>query len=84
MVEVAYIFFCHAGDEGFGSLQEHSLRFSNYNCVSRENIWVATATIAWSFFEVEEKNDIVPDGESLLNMQVTRRISSLSVAYEWR
>ena len=68
VVEVAYIFVCHAGRNGHGSTRGKNPPVNDHDCVSKENT------------RLEGKIDIVPDGEStLLIMQVTRRLA----AYPW-
>ena len=46
------------------SPQEKSLpvSVSDYDISINRNILVATDTIVWSIFEVEEKDDIIADG----------------------
>ena len=55
---------------GLGSLQEKAspVSVSEYDITINKNTRVATDTFVRSFFEVEEKNDIVDDGEFALQI----------------
>ena len=43
-----------------------SVSVSDHDMTINKNTWVATVTFAWSFFKVDEKNDIVANGEFAL------------------
>ncbi len=59
MVEVAYIFFCHAGDEENGSPP-----VKDQNHAPKENTRVTTIAVAWVSLKCNE-NDIDLEGESI-------------------
>ena len=75
--------FRHAGRNGHGPTRGKNPPVNYDSCVSKENSRVATAIVAWNFFEAEEKIGIVPDGNSTIsNMQVMKEISSSPMAYK--